>query len=399
VDKVGYLATVPLNMNDKTDPRRGYRPPDDVTKKIPEKPDGEDLEDTIVEMPDSFDEEPTILDEQQREINRVHRELNERFAKRREREWNDILKTIQDTKEREQILAILNNQAEQINEFLRVVAEEKCRDSQEADTDKISGLLRKDAFEKMYEKSLSLRQPGENMVMVAFDLDKFKDINESIGHVEADKILKRIGLAIQETTRVYDFASRIGGDEFTILLTKVNGDSDILKLIERIAAEISKITWEHKGKKTKITFSAGFTVIPDKNNPKEIPYVSEVRARADKTAGFSKQLGRNRITVQDGEKYTAYTLTDKQYIETESGNISELEIDTLESCLREVISNLQRIIEEIERAWGAELKKYIGFVYKDTNGKPAKELADLSIKQIAGLLLDSRKKQKEEVGK
>ncbi|MBU2542832.1 GGDEF domain-containing protein [Patescibacteria group bacterium] len=343
-----------------------------------------------------LDTEQTILDGQQIIINRMHKEMIGSVTGRMKFDEKKILDKIEDPKKRAHMESIFESQATYIKEFLRTVAEEKYRDSKEADTDKISGLLRKEAFEKMYESSLTRRREDEHMVMITFDLDKFKDINESIGHVAADKILGKIGVAIQETIRVYDFASRIGGDEFVILLNNVKKDADVLQLVERIAVRISEIKWEYKRKEQGISFSAGFSIIPDKSNPTEVPYVSEVRERADEIAGFSKQLGRNRVTVTGGGKYIAYEMKDGKYIESETGNVVDLKKDTPESCLREVMSNLQRILEEIERTWGVELKKYIGFAYKSSSGKPAEGLEDLSIKQIAGLLLESRKKQKEE---
>lgn len=372
-----------------------FRKGDEPTQ-IDSVPPEDFTQDPTEEIGSFSDEEKTILDEQQATINRIHSEMVERVTGRMEFDEKKILAKIEDPKERERIESVFRSQASHIKEFLRTVAEEKYRDSQEADTDKISGLLRKEAFEKMYESSLSQRREGEHMIMITFDLDKFKDINESIGHVAADVILGKIGDAIQETIRVYDFASRIGGDEFVILLNKVKEDADVLQLVERIATRISEIKWEHKGKEQGISFSAGFSIVPDKANPTEVPYVTEVRERADEIAGFSKQLGRNRVTMVEGEEYIAYEMKDGKYVESESGDIVELKKDTPESCMREVMSNLQRILEEIERTWGMELKKYIGFAYKNSSGAPAEGLEDLSIRQIAGLLLESRKRQKEE---
>ncbi|MBT6819128.1 MAG: GGDEF domain-containing protein [Candidatus Magasanikbacteria bacterium] len=330
---------------------------DEPTIVDPTLPKGMAPEDTDGETNPFLDTEQTILDEQQVVINRMHKEMIERVTGRMKFDEEKILSKIEDPEEMERMHSILENQSIHVQEFLRKVAEEKYRDSREADTDKISGLLRKEAFEKMYESSLTQRREDEHMIMITFDLDKFKDINESIGHVAADVILGKIGDAIQETIRVYDFASRIGGDEFVILLNKVKEDADVLQLVERIAARISEIKWEHKGKEQGISFSAGFGIVPDKANPTEVPYVSEVRERADEIAGFSKQLGRNRVTVVNDEKYIAYEMKDGKYIESESGDVIELKKDTPESCMREVMSNLQRILEEIERTWGMGTKE------------------------------------------
>lgn len=333
------------------------------------------------------------IKQQRREagINRLHERLSERALKRVHHSREATLKEMPPNETgREALLKHFDNESDDLVILMRSIAEEQYRAQEQAEIDPISGLLRGDAFRQMYELSLEQQgareQEGCRSVLVAFDLDKFKDINETIGHAEADKILKQIGEAIQGTTRAYDFASRIGGDEFVILLNRVEKDADILSLIERVALKISKITWQTRedAEPTGITFSVGYTVIPAEDKR----FFETTRTEADEIAGYSKKLGRNRVTVVDGGKYGAYKLGADGYKKANTGDVAELKTDTIESCLKEIKSNLQRIVEEIERNFDKELPAVILHRFK-------KETIDeLTLNQLAELLLETRKRKK-----
>ena len=60
--------------------------------------------------------------------------------------------------------------------------------------------------------------------LLMIDVDKFKAINDTHGHAVGDRVLRQIGLAITQTIRSHDFAARVGGDEFTVLLPKAGMD-------------------------------------------------------------------------------------------------------------------------------------------------------------------------------
>ena len=145
------------------------------------------------------------------------------------------------------------------------------------------------------------------------------------------------------------------------------------------------------GESQNLTMSAGFTSVPHKETPQEQPYFSNVRHEADTNANYSKQLGRNRITVIEDSAYTSYILKDGKYTKDKTGDIREFQEDTLESCLKEVKSNLQRIIEEVERIYDNKLENVLRKNYR------VGEFENLTIREIAELLLEARKIKKGQV--
>ncbi len=299
-------------------------------------------------------------------------------------------------------LEILEKKHEYMMEFINLIAPEIRRVEKESQRDNISGLLREPALVEMYGHALAGLQKDEQMVLIAFDLDKFRDINESIGHVEADKVLKKIGETISESTRDNDFASRVGGDEFVVILnnvrkeTSITGvakETNIVELVQRIAGRISEIQWEKGGERHGFSFSAGLSVI----GYGEKPYYEQARSDADRLAGYSKVSGRNRLTVKQDERYELYRLEGMgkggKYALEKTGDIKETEAMSEEKCLIELRSNLQRVIEEIERFFnqsGQDLRNYLRKNYKTT------DMEGLSIKEIGKILYYVRK-QKEDL--
>lgn len=268
------------------------------------------------------------------------------------------------------------------------VAIHRRRVEKEALEDDVSGLDSKKAFERMYEFALETLVEGEKVVVIAFDLDKFKDINDTVGHVAADELLRKIGAAITEAIRSDDFATRIGGDEFMIILNRVKEDADVLQLIQRIGQKISEVTWTTRaGQAQGVTFSAGHTSVEFGQKP----FFPDVRDAADRTSGYSKRLGRNRLTVIEGDRYQAYELQTqpdgtKQYVPTEEGSVAVMDTPTEESCFKEVVSNGQRIAEEIERFFPNQGELQIFLVSKFKKTEP-QDIYDLSDRQKAKVLL------------
>jgi diguanylate cyclase (GGDEF)-like protein len=84
-------------------------------------------------------------------------------------------------------------------------------------------------------------ESGQPLCFVIFDLDKFKDINDKLGHVDGDSALRQLSLVTQQNLRKTDVFARFGGDEFVLLLPSL-AQEDALLLAEKLRVAISKIT-------------------------------------------------------------------------------------------------------------------------------------------------------------
>ena len=92
--------------------------------------------------------------------------------------------------------------------------------------DALTGLFRKDLFEKMVAKEIAMawRDKNYRFSVVYLDLDNFKGINDTFGHYSGDKVIEQVGKAIRNNIRASDIGFRNGGDEFAIILKHATSD-------------------------------------------------------------------------------------------------------------------------------------------------------------------------------
>jgi diguanylate cyclase (GGDEF)-like protein len=121
------------------------------------------------------------------------------------------------------------------------------------------------------------------------DLDRFKDFNDTYGHVEGDNVLSRLGQVIKECLRETDSAYRYGGEEFTIMLPMTTIEEGIVTA-KRIQTEIRKEAFSPVlGQEVYMTVSIGLAQYKQKEEMKAFVQ------RIDKLMYQAKKEGRNRI--------------------------------------------------------------------------------------------------------
>ena len=123
----------------------------------------------------------------------------------------------------------------------------RCRNAQlyedlrsQVDKDPLTGVLNHRAFYERLEQELARAVRGETQVaVIVVDLDDFKALNDTRGHVAGDEALRRVAAAIRSTCRAVDIPGRLGGDEFAIILPDIVTDLHALaaRLLEAIAAQ------------------------------------------------------------------------------------------------------------------------------------------------------------------
>lgn len=85
--------------------------------------------------------------------------------------------------------------------------------------DALTGLFSRGAFDmRVKEALIALNEKGAGFSLILFDVDKFKSINDTLGHVAGDKVLKKVAECLEETFRKDDFIARYGGDEFVVII-------------------------------------------------------------------------------------------------------------------------------------------------------------------------------------
>jgi diguanylate cyclase (GGDEF)-like protein len=127
----------------------------------------------------------------------------------------------------------------------------------DATHDALTGLLNRRSFDTMLSQSLGRsRRYGWSFSLVMFDVNRFKALNDRLGHPAGDRVLRRIGAVLRSSLRAGDVAARIGGDEFAVLLSR--GDLDAaMVLASRVSALVNTdLEWAD------IAFSVGVASAP-----------------------------------------------------------------------------------------------------------------------------------------
>lgn len=129
--------------------------------------------------------------------------------------------------------------------------------------------------------------------LVMFDIDFFKNVNDTYGHACGDTILKDIASLIFGGIRGQDMAARYGGEEFIVMLFDTDEDA-AFKVAERIRHVIEEHCFTHDNACLRLTISAGISVFCPEHNKVSVRHLID---QADKALYDSKRNGRNRVTV------------------------------------------------------------------------------------------------------
>lgn len=124
--------------------------------------------------------------------------------------------------------------------------------------DHLTGLLNRKAFERHFNQEKN-RKLDKKLALLYLDLDDFKKVNDNYGHDIGDLLLKLVSQRLKNAVRNEDKVSRIGGDEFTVLLTNIKTEADVKKVIAKIEAKL-KEPFQIKGNEISISSSIGYSI-------------------------------------------------------------------------------------------------------------------------------------------
>lgn len=177
-------------------------------------------------------------------------------------------------------IADMEQKAQRISQQARKFEKAAMRDG-------LTGLFSRGAFDlKFREAVLECRVNKKTFALIMFDVDKFKAINDTLGHVAGDKVLKKVAECLEETFRKDDVIARYGGDEFVALIRDVT--EEIAR--ERVAAFKKNLKKRHfvshKAGEINLTVSAGISVFMEGDT------AESVIERADRAMYSAKHQGR-----------------------------------------------------------------------------------------------------------
>ncbi len=154
--------------------------------------------------------------------------------------------------------------------------------------DTLTGLSNRALFMDRLEHALTRRERhAESLAVLFLDLDNFKEINDSLGHVAGDELLARVADSLKTVLRASDTPARFGGDEFAILVEETADREDTLRVVERVES-VFKSRFKIAGREVTISASIGVAVTASRDISAE-----ELVGRADVAMYRAKLKGKD----------------------------------------------------------------------------------------------------------
>lgn len=193
-------------------------------------------------------------------------------------------------------IGALQSQLDESKREIEQLRSEVKKVREEALSDSLTGLPNRKGFDLALAACLEhYGDSTEGPSLLITDIDYFKRVNDTYGHLLGDKVIRAIAMILSDNTKGKDVASRFGGEEFVVLLpdTPLEGAK---QLAEKIRETVQKLTIKRTGKNETIT---NITVSLGVASYRKGESYSEFVDRADKALYKSKNLGRNRVSVAD----------------------------------------------------------------------------------------------------
>jgi diguanylate cyclase (GGDEF)-like protein len=160
-------------------------------------------------------------------------------------------------------------------------------------TDALSGCQNRRGLEQQLGREVSrAARTGRELALIAIDIDHFKTINDTFGHLAGDAVIQEVGELLRSVARTGDVVARTGGDEFMLLLPETNA-AGAFRLATRMREEVSKRRFQGISGKVPVTVSIGLVAdrVADEN------VVHDLHSRADEALYAAKDGGRNRVSI------------------------------------------------------------------------------------------------------
>ena len=205
-----------------------------------------------------------------------------------------------------------------------------------ADQDQLTGLANRRYFQERLRHVLESSDDYGAVAVMFIDLDNFKHINDTLGHDVGDELLTLVAWRLKETTRKVDTVSRIGGDEFTVIMTHLKNESPVKVMAEDLLRAMAR-PFEISGRSVYVTCSIGLSVIEEPIELKQFLKQADVALYKAKESGrnqyrfFTAELNRDasllihlRQSIRESIKQH-FSLVYQPQIDVTSGHVVGLE--------------------------------------------------------------------------
>jgi len=190
-------------------------------------------------------------------------------------------------KRAEETLGALNMQLGELRKETTVLKQSVEEEQVKSLTDALTAIANRRAYEERLETEISRWQRhGGHLSLMVFDLDHFKSINDSYGHIVGDKVLRGLTATFQRSIRRTDFLARYGGEEFVLILPETSLDETMV-IADKLRAEVEQCVFKYQGEVVPVTVSIGVAELREGDTRESL------FERADRALYLAKKSGRN----------------------------------------------------------------------------------------------------------
>lgn len=204
--------------------------------------------------------------------------------------WNDVS------------LAAVHDEDGHVGHFIAVfndITEQKLYEVQlerQANEDSLTGVANRNLLgDRLLQAITRATRDHKQFAVLLLDLDRFKVINDSLGHTDGDKLLRFISEQVSSSVRHSDTVARLGGDEFVVVMESIASEADAAVLAEKILDSVSR-SIRLSGRDVQVTASMGIALFP-----KDGETADALLRDADVAMYRAKELGRNRLQFYSPE--------------------------------------------------------------------------------------------------
>jgi diguanylate cyclase (GGDEF)-like protein len=157
--------------------------------------------------------------------------------------------------------------------------------------DSLTDLPNRESYDEYATEALQKWNDNKKSLTLAVaDIDHFKYINDTFGHLAGDKVLKKVASIFKSSIRQQDYIARYGGEEFVLIFEGAAGE-EALKIVEKLRKTIKECKFVYRDNIVDVSISFGLTSIVDGDN------IESLFMRADKALYKAKDAGRNRSVI------------------------------------------------------------------------------------------------------
>ncbi|MEK6734926.1 MAG: GGDEF domain-containing protein [Pseudomonadota bacterium] len=177
----------------------------------------------------------------------------------------------------------------------RQLVEQKKKLEQRVTHDSLTGLLNRSAIFDIFHKQIArARRNGSGIAIIMIDIDHFKHINDTCGHLTGDAVLCEIANRLTQSARSHEYIGRFGGEEFLAILSLHDQDG-ALKVAERLCNAVASLPVRAGQSLIPVTISLGVAVSTEHTTLDE----NLLLRKADEALYLAKHRGRNRVEINN----------------------------------------------------------------------------------------------------